>query len=366
MVAESLLCIAVGIQILYYGFLLYKILAFQEYAKVGNNHNKEASVIICARNEALNLLRNLPKILEQDYPYFEVVVVNDASEDNTLNVLEDFKKKYTNLQIVNILPAKKSTVGKKAALQLGIESAKNPYLVLTDADCYPQNNRWLNKIMSGFSEKNELVLGVSPYENTGTFLSHIVQYETVTTMLQYVGYALWGNSYMGVGRNIAYTRSLYERAGGFENHIDTASGDDDLFVQQAATHTQVSVRLSQYSQMVSMPPKTFCEWWKQKTRHYTTGASYRPSHQFLLGTFLLTKAVIYVLAFYLILYKKMTFEALMLYLVYFSILIIALGIFTKKYHLSFRAFKAVPFDFIYTVTVLIQGFVSKFSSKNRW
>lgn len=181
---EYLLYIAVGIQILYYGMLLMKIFFARQSTKIDNNHHLPVSVIICARNEAENLRKYLPQILDQDHPEFEVIVVNDASSDDTLDVLRAFEKKYRHLKLVNILPEKKIIPGKKGALEAGISSAQYPYLLMTDADCYPKSNQWIRKMTAGFSADTELLLGIAPYENKGTWLDDIVAYETVTTIIQ--------------------------------------------------------------------------------------------------------------------------------------------------------------------------------------
>ena len=355
MIFESLLYVAVASQILYYGCLLFKVFSLRPPTKVDNYHNKAVSVIICARNEAENLRNNLPKILEQDYPTFEVIVVNDASTDDTLKVLYDFASENKRLRIINISPEDKVTIGKKGALQKGIAHAAYPYLLLTDADCYPTSKLWIDKMTAHFSEGVELVVGVSPYEHKGSFLHDMVAYETLTTMIQYTGLALWNLPYMGVGRNIAYTKNLYDKVGGMDAHMDIASGDDDLFVQQARKNTKVAVCLVEQAHTVSAPPNTFKSWWIQKQRHYTTGHQYLLKHRLILGCFLISKLSVYV--FLLLSVKYWSVATLMTYLTYLTALAFILLVFSKKHNIMrLSIVKVCIMDILYIYTVLIQGF----------
>lgn len=365
MIIESLLYIAVASQILYYGLLLFKVILSRQSTKVDNYHNKGVSVIICARNERENLKNNLPKVLSQDYPVFEVIVVNDASTDDSWKVLQELKSKDERLRVINIPLEEKSTIGKKGALQCGISHARYPYLLLTDADCYPTSQLWINKMTAQFSDEVELVLGVSPYEHKGRFLHDIVTYETLLTMLQYTGWALWNLPYMGVGRNIAYTKSLYDRVGGMKSHMNLASGDDDLFVQEAIQETSVAVCFDPLSHTLSAPPSTFKSWWNQKKRHYTTGHQYLFKHRLILGFFLISKLTVYIS--FLLLIKYWSLPILLTYVFYLSTIILFSWVFAKKYQLlSVNIVKFCILDLLYVCTVLIQGFQSKTNAKNQW
>ena len=134
------------IQGLYY-LLFFSRFAFQKAEGEGEQDEplEPVSVVICAKNEADNLLENLPLILDQDYPNFEVVVVNDASWDSTPDVLIAFQNKYPNFKAVTVNQTSTEYKGKKLALTLGIKGANNELLVLTDADCKPKSRNWLRE-----------------------------------------------------------------------------------------------------------------------------------------------------------------------------------------------------------------------------
>lgn len=364
---ESLLYTAVGVQLLYHSLLLYQFLTYRQDTKVDKYHDKEVSVVICARNEAENLQANLPTILNQDYKTFEVIVVDDASEDETYAILQDLQSEYTSLlKVVRMESFEKITAGKKGALDIGIQHTQYENLLLTDADCKPASNFWLKEMVSLLSEGDEMVLGISPYTHDGSWLHEIVAYETWLTMFQYIGYALWGHAYMGVGRNIAYTRKLFNEVGGFQSHLHFASGDDDLFVQQAIRKTNPKVCLSADAYTYSKPPKTFKAWWRQKTRHYTTGQLYTTKHKLLLGAFLLSKVSLYISLFSLLLLGKCTVGIALAYLLHGLVLTFTASYFKSKHKIGIHWSKAIILDPIYTVTVVLQGVFSFKYSKSQW
>ncbi|HRI58151.1 MAG TPA: glycosyltransferase [Saprospiraceae bacterium] len=241
------------------------------------------SLIICARNEADNLRRHLPKVLNQQYAgAWELIVVDDASEDDTAGVLEFFSNDNPRLRVVRV--SEKKQAGKKYALAQGIAAAKYKNLLLTDADCEPATSNWLACMADALSAKpqTEIVLGYGPVVPAPGFLNGWIRYETAHTAIQYMSFAVAGLPYMGVGRNLAFKKQVYERTGGFAAHADVASGDDDLLVNAAATAENVTICLNPGAFMYSEGKKTWREWSQQKRRHLTAGARYKPVHQAVL------------------------------------------------------------------------------------
>ena len=153
-------------------FALFFYLRLSFYKDDSNFFNKGVSVIICAKDEAEMLSHNLPSFLEQDYPNYEVIVVDDQSIDSTKYVLKDFEKKYSNLKVISIDPHVNSRVGKKFALTLGIKTSKFDYLLLSDADCKPVSKNWITTMTSCFQTK-DIVLGISPYNKTKGILNKL-------------------------------------------------------------------------------------------------------------------------------------------------------------------------------------------------
>ncbi|MBI2968209.1 MAG: glycosyltransferase [Bacteroidetes bacterium] len=247
------------------------------------------SVIICARNEEKNLRKNLPFILDQNYPDFEVVIVNDRSDDGTDSLLTGMADRYPHLIIVTIKD-KNSGWRKKRALDKGIEKAKNDILLLTDADCRPLSQSWIQEMVSGFSNEKAIVLGYGKYENVPGLFNKLLRYDAYITAVQYFSFALFRLPYMGTGRNLAYRKSLFISTGGFSPHMDVASGDDDLFVNKTANRKNTAIQCTPESFTYSVPEPSFSDWMKQKTRHLTTGKYYKLHHRIILGLIHLTNA----------------------------------------------------------------------------
>lgn len=248
------------------------------------------SVIICAKNEAENLQQFLPSIIEQDYPEFEIILINDASTDNTLEVMENFISQNPQIKLVNVQNNEAFWGKKKYALTLGIKKAKNPYLLFTDADCAPVSNLWIEKMVAGFDKERSIILGYGGYfRQKMSFLNSVIRFETFLTAIQYFSYAKVGVPYMGVGRNLAYTSAEFFEQNGFATHLHVRSGDDDLFVNQAATSTNTAITFEKESITRSIPQKTYKDWFNQKKRHTSTASLYKNQHKLLLGTFYLTQ-----------------------------------------------------------------------------
>lgn len=233
------------------------------------------SVVICARNEAENLAKFLPAVLEQDYPSYEVVVVNDCSEDNSDDVLGEMMKRYPHLRVSMIQKDPDFTHTKKLAMLIGIKAAQNDLLVFTDADCRPASPNWLRSIAAAASGDAEIIIGYGAYMPEKGVLNRYIRYETMFTAMQYFGMAMAGVPYMGVGRNLAYRKSYFFSRGGFGPHNHILSGDDDLFVNRNATADNCSLMLSHDSFTLSVAQDKLAAWVKQRRRHYTAAAWYR-------------------------------------------------------------------------------------------
>lgn len=233
------------------------------------------SVIICAKNEDENLTEFLPKVLTQDYPEFEVIVVNDCSWDNTENVIDEFAKIFPNLKKVNIKEDAYYKHGKKFAILVGIKAAKHNRLVFIDADCYPESNKWLQHMADGFTSEKEIVLGYGAYEKQSGFLNTLIRFDALIIAINYLSAAIKHKAYMGVGRNLAYSKELFFKNKGFATHYHIQSGDDDLFVNEASTASNVNVCINKESVTYSKPKKTFKDWRIQKARHLTTSPLYK-------------------------------------------------------------------------------------------
>ena len=258
---------------------------------------KGVSVIVSARNEALNLKPFLQALLEQDYPLFEVIVVNDGSEDDTQDVLDAYMVKYRRLKLTFVPKGARVISSKKLALTLAVKAARYDYLLFTDADCRPESKYWVRDMVRGFeaNEQTEIVLGYGAYFATKGHVSRLTQYETLTTGLQYMGFARAGRPYMGVGRNLAYRKELFVRNNGFASFAGEKAGDDDLFVNHTATSANTIVVSTPESITWSLPKSSFSAWYQQRKRHLSVSPLYTPKTKFLLALEPICRGLFYAL-----------------------------------------------------------------------
>jgi glycosyltransferase involved in cell wall biosynthesis len=283
----------IAIQLFYYLFFFLR-LAFYKKPKKAVHVEHPISVIICARDEAENLANFLPGVLVQHYTTtHEIVLVNDNSEDESKYLLEEFKKSFKNLNVVALTQEAKMINGKKFPLSIGIKSAKHETLLLTDADCYPASENWMQLMQDGYDDDIEIVLGYGAYKKKPGILNKLIRFETFQTALQYFSFALAGMPYMGVGRNLSYKKDVFLRNKGFSSINQMPSGDDDLFINQVAHKKNTAIVIDKDAHTISEPKTTFHDWMSQKYRHYTTSKYYKKQHSFLLALYAISQFLLY-------------------------------------------------------------------------
>ena len=286
-------CSVVAIQLFYYLYFFIR-LAFYKETTPTEQMEHAVSVVICARDEAHNLVQTLPAVLVQDYKSsFEVVLVNDNSTDDTKYLVDEFKKAFKNINHVLLTQEAKMIAGKKFPLSMGIKSAKYEIVLLTDADCVPATEHWIKKMQAAYTDNIEIVLGYGAYRKKPGFFNKLIRFETFHTALQYLTYALSGNPYMGVGRNLSYKKQVFLRNKGFSSINQVPSGDDDLFINQVATARNTAVCIDPDTHTLSEPKSTWNEWMAQKYRHYTTSRYYKSNHKLLLGLYSTSQFLLY-------------------------------------------------------------------------
>ena len=282
-----------AIQLLYY-LLVFLRLNFVRPLKGIAELLPPVSVIICAKNEAKNLQQFLKIVLIQQYKQFEVVVVNDQSDDNTIDVLVEYYKRNKNLKIVDIPKnTTKPYAGKKYALIKGLEAATFETIVVTDADCRPATTQWLATLVGTYLDETQIVLGHSPYEERPGFLNKLIRYENFMTAMQYFGFAKAGLPYMGVGRNLSYKKGLMAGFKGFDKAKNVLTGDDDLFINAVAKSGNTEICIDKAAFMYTQPETTFSLWLNQKKRHLRSGFQYKFIHKLLLFVFALSNFTFY-------------------------------------------------------------------------
>ncbi len=261
------------------------------------------SVILCARNEEDNLFKNLPVILEQDYPDFEVIVVNDQSQDDSGHIIKAYQKDFSNLKRINLEKNRHRKFGKKIPLTVGIKGAKHDLIVVTDADCKPNSNRWLREIAETYNSRKQIVLGYSPFYKIKGILNKFIRFDAVSIAITYLSFSKLGLPYMGVGRNMAYSKSLFNDNEGFKKHYHIASGDDDLFIRDVANRKNVAININPDAFVYSEAKTSWESWINQKKRHFTTAPEYKLINKLFLGIFPLSMYLMW-FSFFILLFNS--------------------------------------------------------------
>ena len=202
------------------------------------------SIVLSAHDEAHHLRQLLPLLLEQDYPQFEVIVINDNSTDNTEEVLKQLEDSHPNLYHSFTPSTARYISRKKLSLTLGIKASRYDWLVFTEVDCRPASNQWLRTMARNFTADTDIVLGYSGYAPHKGFRLANLAFNNLLLSLRYLSMALRRHTYMGCGRNLAYRKELFYRNHGFSQQLNLKRGEDDLFINQAATSSNTRVELS--------------------------------------------------------------------------------------------------------------------------
>lgn len=372
----SLLAIALlaGLTLFVIIQLCYHIVVFGKLLNVPkkpeyNGKWHPVSIIVCAQSEYENLQNLVPALLNQQYPDFEIILVDDASWDKTTSYFENLQGSEPRIKSVFITDdMKKNTKGKKLALTLGIKAAKHELLLFTDADCIPNSEHWITEMVQPYhtNPATEIVLGYSPFAKRNNLVNLFAQMENILTACSYFGYAINKNPYMGVGRNLSYKKSLFFSVKGFANHHHIASGDDDLFVQDAANTQNTAVCINPKAFVNTYAKKTFGEWYSQKVRHNYVGKYYKSKHRTQLGFFAFTHAMVWLFLIACLIYEPTRYWSLILMAVVWLIKVPLMYKIFKKLKRGNYAFWLPLFDFLYLFYNLVFGLVTTFGKQKKW
>jgi len=354
--------IAITIQVV---FLTVFLVAFSKEREV-KNFSAPVSIIVCAHDEEQNLRELIPILLEQDYPNFEILVVNDRSNDATFEFLLKETKANARLRMVNIERVPAHADAKKYAITLGIKAAQHEWILLTDADCRPENKHWIRSMANQFSDTTKIVIGYSPYMTKPGFLNKFIRFESLITAIQYISFALLKNPYMGVGRNLAYRKSFFLDNKGFNNLLPITGGDDDLFVNQHATASNTAVSIGTDSNVYSVPKTTMRDFFNQKVRHLSVGKRYRFKHRVLLGMFTISWLISWFVGIPLLFIFQPFYWIAVVMVIRIILLIVTTQTAAKRLGHRFEAWPVLLLDFIYSIYYLSTGLAALLTQKVKW
>ncbi|WP_018629437.1 glycosyltransferase [Niabella aurantiaca] len=282
--------------LLFYYFFFFARLVFFRARPRKSTQQHPVSIVVCGKDEARNLAKNIPGLIFQEYTASrQILVVNDNSVDDSKYILQELNARYGGLTVLNLQQNAQHIPGKKYPLSMGIREAAHEILLLTDADCVPATEFWLQKMQEPYEEGIDIVLGYGAYHKLPGFLNKVIRYETFHSALQYLSYALAGHPYMGVGRNLSYKKNIFLKNKGFSGLNHLPGGDDDLFINKVANGKNTAIVIDPEAHTLSSPKRTWKDWRYQKTRHFSTSKYYKPKHQILLGLYSLSHFLFYFL-----------------------------------------------------------------------
>ncbi|MDR0711128.1 MAG: glycosyltransferase [Prevotellaceae bacterium] len=222
------------------------------------------SIVICAKNEQRNLKKNLPLFLQQDYPHFEVVVVNDGSTDESEMLLYDLKQHHSNLQITTIEQDRKFVHDRKLAITVGIKAAHYDNIVFTEPDCAPPSNRWLATLSGAFGEGGEVVVSYCCNRQRRGIAGKIMRADSVFSALFSLHAAIKGKPYRSAIKNMGISQALFFRSKGFARCNAYPQSEETLFLCRSANRKNTRVALSRDAILSSSQQLTFGQWFQQK------------------------------------------------------------------------------------------------------
>ena len=314
-----------------------------------------SSIIVCARNEYQNLKTLLPLLLQQQHPCFEVVVADDASSDGTRSFLRAQQRIHPQLTVVSIEERPAGIQPKKHALQLAIGAARYDRLLLTDADCRPASEQWLSRMVQPLRGRTQVVLGYSPYRHEPGWLNRFIAYETLHTGLLYIGSALAGRPYMGVGRNLAYRKTFFDQGQRFRKHQTVVGGDDDLWVNEHACGSNTEVALAPEALVYSVPKTNWKAYIRQKIRHLHASQHYAGWDKLWLGFLSLSTVLVWVAGILLLTLSNKWYLIVGLFLLRWLILAAGLRIASRRLHDPINLSLLPILDFLHVIYYIVIG-----------
>jgi len=283
--------------------IAYNIICLSNFNRKTNHPNisdnkQGVSVIIVTNNSADALKTGLLQILEQDYPLFEVIVVNENSTDDTEFVLYVLKKNYTNLIVINLGKNDNNFESYKFSLSIGIRSAKYSYCLLTNVSCTPQSYNWLDKMMNPINtnNQNKIVTGIVLREKSKyALLNAMIKYDESINCVNLISYTNLGNAYTSCGMNMIYAKDFFISQGGFIAQYTKMCNQEDYFVHRYSTKKNTTTVVDKEARLLLPAINSFKTFFRTKFATSLSHKSLKNRSKILLASNPLASFLFYIL-----------------------------------------------------------------------
>lgn len=355
-----------AVQFAYWLLFLITITFHKNKPEVSINDAPGVSIIICAYNEIGNLKKLLPVLYKQDYLTFEIIIVNDRSSDGSYEFLLKESESSPNLKLVTIDKSPDHIDSKKYAITLGVKAAKFDRLLFTDADCLPESEKWVSLMANKFINDKEFIIGFSQFKKEGGIVNMFSRFETQITGMLYTSFAILGNPYMAVGRNLGYLKSTFLKNKGFNGFQKITGGDDDLLVNHYANKRNSNVCIGKESLVWSYSKTNFSDYYKQKLRHISVSKYYKAKDKFLLSMYSSSHLLFWIS--FVILASTKYFPELVFGILVFRLIFNSLVVnhTSKKFGERILIWTVPVMDFIYSFYLIIMGIAALSTKKVKW
>lgn len=289
------------VQLIYY-FIVYGKFAFHRKKNALSLREIPLSVVIVVRDNASQVLQTLPKFLEQQYPNYEIVIVNDRSPDEqSVFAIKEYQKRFSNVKFIDLRDAVSTSRGRKMAVSMGIKCSSYGNIVITDPDCLPASEHWLSNLSQNIQGQKKIVLGYSTYIKRRTPYNAFLHFDKLVGAVQYFSLALYNSTYRGDFSNIVFMRNLFYQQKGFTSFNHLQWGEEDIFIHNVATPTNTAIEYNPDSAIISQNVPSYGYWRLHKISLFFTRKFNSLKNRAILSSYNITNLLFYIFLVFAIL-----------------------------------------------------------------
>ena len=303
MISNLFLMITGSLTLVYIAMLLFFRQGLFNLKSPSIHNQPFVSIIVPAHNEGKDFPRLLKALANQSYPKnkLEIILVDDRSIDNTLDLMKQFAEIHDHVRIIKLEECQNNTAPKKRAIQAAIKESKGEIILTTDGDSQP-GPQWVQTMMSYYSDKTVMILGYAPYS---TNPPHDSLFHKMLALDYFamgaVAAASIGMGYPSTsnGANFSYRKSTFEKADGFGVTTKWMSGDDDLLLHRFYQKSlgQIEFAFHPDAAVFNLPPANFKQFFFQRVRFSSKHLAYPVKMIGVLSIIYLTHATLAALLF---------------------------------------------------------------------